>query len=74
MNDCVICGKPVTDHEPKYCCSGHDCTCMGEPIDPCTCSVECEAAVFDYIGFSFDERRKKAGIEKYNQRMQRTSR
>lgn len=60
---CVICQKPVPDYEPVYCCHQRDCACGGHPVEPCTCSRECEAAVYDHIGYEFDERRKRAGIE-----------
>lgn len=60
---CEICGKPVPDYEPEYCCSGWQCGCMGVPIEPCVCSVECSNALFDHIGMPMDERRKVAGIE-----------
>lgn len=62
MDTCIICGAIVEDYEPEMCCSGRDCTCQGMPIEPCTCSQECDAAVYDYIGLPFDERRKKADI------------
>ena len=63
--NCLICGKPVPDYEPKYCCNGFECGCMGMPVDPCTCSLRCDQAVFDYIGLTFDERRILAGISRY---------
>lgn len=61
---CMICGKPV-EFEPEFCCPGSECTCKGMPINPCVCSNKCDKAVFDYIGLPFDERRRKAGIQKY---------
>ena len=63
---CLICGKPIPDYEPKFCCSGFECTCGGRPIEPCVCSARCDAAVFEFIGLPFDERRQKAGIKKYH--------
>jgi len=63
---CLICGKPV-EYEPEYCCPGIDCTCYGQPVNPCICSEECEGAVFDYIGLDFEDRLIKAGIEKYSE-------
>lgn len=60
---CIICNKPVPDYKPEYCCSGHDCGCMGQPIEPCTCSKECDKAVYDYIGVPFEERRVLANIK-----------
>ena len=64
-DECIICGKPVLDYFPKFCCSGVECGCLGKPIEPCVCSSECDAAVYDFIGLPFDERRQKAGIKKY---------
>lgn len=60
---CLICRKPVADYEPQICCYQRDCACQGQPINPCTCSVECDKALFDHIGKTFDERRQLAGIE-----------
>jgi hypothetical protein len=59
---CLICGKPVPDYEPQYCCSGHECGCMGKPIEPCVCSKECDAAMFDING-TFEDRRIRHNIE-----------
>lgn len=66
METCLICGKPVPDYEPEFCCDGSECACRGIPINPCVCSKKCDSALFDFIGLLFDERRKKSGIEKYN--------
>jgi hypothetical protein len=38
---CWGCGK-VEIPEPVSCCSGHECGCMGQPIDPPFCSDECQ--------------------------------
>jgi hypothetical protein len=65
-DDCIICGKPVPDFIPKYCCSNFDCGCGGQPLSPCVCSATCGSAVYDFIGLEYDERRKRAGIEKWN--------
>ena len=65
INKCLICGKPVPDYEPDYCCDGYMCGCQGMPMTPCCCSMKCEDAVFNYIGLPYEERRKKAGIEKW---------
>lgn len=35
---CEICG---TEIEVKMCCSGHECGCMGLPVDPPVCSESC---------------------------------
>lgn len=34
------------------------------PMDPCLCSPECEAALWEFSGTN-DERRKRAGIQKW---------
>jgi hypothetical protein len=38
---CMVCGEIFMGPEPKMCCSGRDCGCMGMPIDPIICSEEC---------------------------------
>lgn len=38
---CMECGKPFKGPEPKTCCSGRDCGCMGMPSEPIACSDEC---------------------------------
>lgn len=49
---CFVCDADVTDYEPEYCCYGntygmeYPCGCMGFPIEPPLCSVECEEKVF----------------------------
>jgi hypothetical protein len=63
--DCIICGKPVPDYTPKFCCNGRECGCMGQPVEPCVCSKECGEALFSHIGVPFEDRRIKAGIQKY---------
>ena len=56
---CLICKKPVYDYD-----SGT--TDPSEPPQhPCVCSDECFRAVMDYIGFKYEDRRIKAGIELY---------
>lgn len=62
MNTCLICHRPVPDYEPQYCCDGRDCNCMAQPMNPCVCSVECDAALGDGIGRTFEERRILAEI------------
>lgn len=39
---CVVCGAPVYDYKPKMCCNGSECGCKGLPLEPCTCSKDCE--------------------------------
>ena len=63
---CIICNKPMPgDYEPDYCCNGDGCGCMGLPPHPVCCSIECENAVYDFVGKSFDQRRILAGIKIY---------
>lgn len=38
---CMVCGEKFKGEEPKMCCSGYMCGCMGLPIDPIICSEEC---------------------------------
>jgi hypothetical protein len=38
---CMGCGETFMGVEPKMCCSGRDCGCMGMPIEPVICSEEC---------------------------------
>ena len=35
--NCTICGEPLPDYKPEYCCNGVDCGCMGLPINPPWC-------------------------------------
>lgn len=50
IEKCIVCGADVTDYEPEYCCTyismDMPCGCMGLPIEPPLCSVECEEKVF----------------------------
>ena len=66
LYECLICGKRVEDYDPEFCCNGRDCCCAGGPVNPCVCSDECEDAVYKYIGLEYEDRRLKAGIEKYD--------
>lgn len=38
---CIVCGQPFRGEEPKMCCDGRECGCMGLPIDPVVCSEWC---------------------------------
>lgn len=40
---CDVCG---IDIEIQICCNGHECGCMGLPIDPPVCSEECYNTYF----------------------------
>jgi hypothetical protein len=37
-SNCAVC---ETEIEVQMCCSGHECCCMGMPIDPPVCSNDC---------------------------------
>ena len=42
---CYYCGEKMTDSDidfwdPKMCCSGHQCGCMGKPTEP-PCCISC---------------------------------
>lgn len=34
---CCVCKKQYEDAPPKMCCNGHECGCMGLPIEPTLC-------------------------------------
>lgn len=38
---CIVCNKEFYGPEPEMCCSGRDCGCNGQPIEPVVCSAEC---------------------------------
>lgn len=38
---CMTCGEPLEDYEPKMCCDGRECGCMGMPTEPPVCSSLC---------------------------------
>ena len=67
MDNCLICQKPVLIYTPVFCCDDWECGCQGAPLNPCVCSSECSDALFKYIGFPYEERRKKAGIKLYEE-------
>lgn len=60
---CLICQKPMPDYEPMFCCSGHECGCMGLPTNMQVCSQRCMIACIDGIGKTMEQRRIDAGIE-----------
>lgn len=43
---CIVCNKPVKGYGPTFCCSGQECACMGRPIEPAVCSVDCWELLF----------------------------
>lgn len=38
---CMACGEEFEGVEPKMCCSGYMCGCLGLPVDPVVCSEKC---------------------------------
>jgi hypothetical protein len=48
---CMSCNKTYLGEEPKYCCNGKECGCMGMPIEPEVCSAHCyyNLLVSDYL-------------------------
>jgi len=56
MDKCIICAKDVPDYNPKYCCSGEECSCRGLPIEPPICSDICFCRMIIGIGKPFFER------------------
>lgn len=34
----MVCGEEI---EVQMCCSGRDCGCMGQPVNPPVCSEQC---------------------------------
>lgn len=38
---CMVCEAEFKGEEPKMCCSGRDCGCMGLPTEPIVCSKQC---------------------------------
>ena len=38
--ECKVCGEE-TPYEPKMCCNGFECGCMGLPTEPPICSDKC---------------------------------
>ena len=44
---CMACKRPLpADYEFAYCCSGHDCGCMGKPVEPWVCCDICDFIIF----------------------------
>ena len=57
--------KETLQEDDNWKGDGHDCGCCGLPIEPCTCSIICEDALYKHIGATMDMRRKIAGIDKW---------
>jgi hypothetical protein len=43
--NCEKCGEFVEGFEYTMCCSGHECGCMGKPIEPCLCD-DCAKEIY----------------------------
>ena len=50
MHECMICEKPLESYEPEICCEGHECGCMGQPVNPPICSNECWDRLMSFVG------------------------
>ena len=68
MFNCLVCGKPVKDYKPDYCCSGNRCACKGLPLNPCVCSEKCEEAVFRFSAVRIPNKPKHKQEEKIDGR------
>lgn len=52
--NCIICDAPIEIH---MCCSGRECGCMGQPVEPPVCSDDC----YDILMKDFDKYYPKTG-------------
>lgn len=52
--DCIVCSKQF-DFDPKMCCSGRECGCMGLPTEPQVCSAECFDTAYPPYNFNEEE-------------------
>jgi hypothetical protein len=43
---CIVCNEEI---EVQMCCSGRDCGCMGQPVEPPVCSEECHYELMNNI-------------------------
>ena len=44
---CNACGKTIEvidNYKPEFCCSGHECGCYGQPVNPVFCE-DCEGKI-----------------------------
>ena len=46
---CMACKCEMPDYEPAMCCSGIQCGCHGQPIEPWCCSKECEDIIWNSL-------------------------
>ncbi|OCB77981.1 ASCH domain-containing protein [Flavobacterium crassostreae] len=45
--NCMSCDKKFFGQDAQYCCSGNECGCMGQPVEPVVCSEECYNKLFN---------------------------
>lgn len=57
--NCMSCGEEFEGEEPKMCCSGYMCGCMGMPIDPIVCSIDCYYHLPMFSNLTDEERKNK---------------
>jgi hypothetical protein len=62
--NCMICGNPFMSPPPKMCCSGGDCGCMDQPIDPIVCSNECYQKLMDNVSYFQKEFKLELSLNK----------
>lgn len=62
FGQCLICLRKVPDYIAEFCCGGHECACMGQPIEPCICSKACDDALMDGKGGTMEDRRNRHNI------------
>lgn len=56
---CEMCDNEIP--KPQMCCSGHECGCMGLPIEPPVCSEKCYKALIDKYS-KLSKNKKRASI------------
>lgn len=44
---CELCSTPIVGFLYEHCCSGIECGCGGQPIEPCVCDDCMEMLGFD---------------------------
>lgn len=45
---CLCCDNYIDYYEPKYCCDGFQCGCLGLPIEPPLCE-KCEKNFWSHL-------------------------
>jgi hypothetical protein len=64
---CMFCGEPFMGPEPKMCCSGRECVCMGMPTEPVVCSGECYDKIMSGIRYIKEEFKVELNLNKKNE-------